>query len=236
MAADTLREEIEVLARSVGIENPGGSLWGIVSDIRQRVEAMQEMAQTAQSAGYVAEKFELVRWSDIAEGNHVWSMGQVCVITRAAFRNDDEYDQGMNPGIMRFGHRDETGNEFAPPMELDHRVPRLIPPARRTGEAAVLARLNADGEQFRREFAELDEAGFMERVMAKLGLDIPVEAVPEVTFVIDTINDGVAIEVGGKQVWWESTFSSVDQWLRDNPLLGKLVTLEFRVAEDVDGG
>jgi hypothetical protein len=74
------------------------------------------------------ENFELVTWADIKSGDHVWSMGGVCLITGDRFRNDDAYDQGMSPGFMRFPHRNESGSEFAPPMELESRVPRLIPP------------------------------------------------------------------------------------------------------------
>jgi hypothetical protein len=79
----------------------------------------------------VPELFELVTWADIRESDHVWSMGGVCVITRGAFRNDDFYDRDLAEGHMRFGHRNESGSEFAPPMELAHHVPRLIPSGRR---------------------------------------------------------------------------------------------------------
>jgi hypothetical protein len=77
------------------------------------------------------ELFELVTWEEIREGDHVWSMGGVCVITRGAFRSNGAYDPGMTEGFMRFGHRSESGSEFAPPMELTARVPRLIPPGRK---------------------------------------------------------------------------------------------------------
>jgi hypothetical protein len=76
------------------------------------------------------ELFELVTWADITEGDHVWSMGGICIITSPAFRNDDDYDRFLTEDIMRFGHRNESGSEFAPPMELTARVPRLIPPGR----------------------------------------------------------------------------------------------------------
>jgi hypothetical protein len=87
----------------------------------------------------IPELFELVTWADINEGDHVWSMGGVCVITRARFRNDDDYDAGLVPGAERFGHRNESGAEFAPPMELTSRVPRLLPP----GHPAALEQMDA---------------------------------------------------------------------------------------------
>lgn len=76
----------------------------------------------------VPELFELVTWADITEGDHVWSMGGVCLITRGAFRNDDDYDRSLRSEFARFGHRNESGSEYAPSMELAARVPRLIPP------------------------------------------------------------------------------------------------------------
>ena len=81
------------------------------------------------------QQFELVRWSDISDGDQVWSMGQVCVITGLPFRVDDAYDRNLPVGAMRFTHLREEGGEggagFAPVRQLDDLVPRLIPP--RTG-------------------------------------------------------------------------------------------------------
>jgi len=139
---------------------------------------------------HLPEQFELVKWSDIAEGDHVWSMGGVCVITGPAFRNTDEYDRDLNPGLMRFPHRDESGSESSPPMELGHRVPRLMPPERR---------------------------------------------LPVLTLVHDNVNDGVAIEVNGKQAWWENSFDSIDQFFLHSPeFLGRPVILRTRTEDGVE--
>lgn len=100
---------------------------------------------------------------------------------------------------------------------------------------ALVQRLRADAEQFSREFAEIDADAFVQRVLDRLGL-VPPSGPPVVTFVIDTVNDGVAIEVNDKQVWWESSFDRLGQWLQGNELLDRVVILKFRVTEDVDGG
>jgi hypothetical protein len=87
------------------------------------------------------ELFELVTWADIAEGDHVWSMGGVCVITDTPTLVISDLTTGEN--IMRFPHRNESGSEFAPPFELAARVPRLIPPGRGITENDARAALPA---------------------------------------------------------------------------------------------
>ncbi len=69
---------------------------------------------------------ELVTWADIKPGDHVWSMGSICEITRGPFRNDDDYDRDMRPEVMRFTHRAPDRTVFSPPMELDRPVPRVL--------------------------------------------------------------------------------------------------------------
>lgn len=87
----------------------------------------------------VPELFELVRWETVKDGDHVWSMGDVCVIDGDPFRHDDDYDNALPAGVLRFRHRNQSGTVFAPPMELRHLVPRLLPPGRGPAEDAARA-------------------------------------------------------------------------------------------------
>lgn len=69
--------------------------------------------------------FKLTKWANIHEGDHVWFMGHVMLITGERFRrNEEPYDQ-FREGWMRFPVKDETGAEFAPPVELTDRVAKL---------------------------------------------------------------------------------------------------------------
>jgi len=131
--ATALMPEVATLADAGLIEPvPGSAAYRLTDAGRAELEARGDSPAWTS----VPELFELVTWADIAEGDHVWSMGGVCLITRGQFRNNDSYDCDLRPGIMRFGHRSESGSEFAPPMDLLHRVPRLIPPRKIQDELA----------------------------------------------------------------------------------------------------
>jgi hypothetical protein len=79
----------------------------------------------------MGEMMELVTWADIRPGDRVWSMGEICTIEGEPFlANGDEF----RPGLMRFKHVPDNGSRngttpFAPPMELDSRVARVLPSA-----------------------------------------------------------------------------------------------------------
>jgi hypothetical protein len=178
---------------------------------------------------HMPERFELVRWQDVAEGDHVWSMGQVCVITKEAFRNDDAYDRGLNPGIMRFGHRDESGSEFAPPMELSRWVPRLIQPAGtdgRTRPGGLIGEVKALAE-----LAGVDSTRTnLTDILADVRRHLEKQARPvHVTFVWDEGDDYAYIEHDGVRVWEESSFGSVSQYLRSKDAPKGPVSIGYRV-------
>jgi hypothetical protein len=70
-------------------------------------------------------RLELVTWADIRSGDLVWSMGSVHRIDGAPYVNEDD---NFRPGLVRFRHvpAEADGITCGPPMELTHRVPRVI--------------------------------------------------------------------------------------------------------------
>jgi len=79
------------------------------------------------------ELFELVTWADVEAGDHVWYMGNVMLIRDgewSVYYDPDHEQYPMRPDLRRVPVRDETGHEFAPPVELTDRVTRLVPPER----------------------------------------------------------------------------------------------------------
>jgi hypothetical protein len=93
------------------------------------------------------ELFELVTWADVEAGNHVWYMGNVMLIRDgewSAYYDPDHGQYPLRPGLRRVPVRDETGNEFAPPVELTDRVTRLLPPGHGITENDARAALPHD--------------------------------------------------------------------------------------------